>query len=209
VPLDEPSKNWIISHRGLWKSKVEQNSPQAFRNAAANGFAIETDVRDHQGELVVSHDVVSSFGSINFLEMDGFTKFALNIKEDGLFAHFERVRSKIESSSSFLFDGSIPQMYQVRKVGLPHALRLSEFEKEIPWKSQYLWIDGFDSDWWMNSNWILRKLDEFNCIFVSPELHGREHRAAFDWFAELKKHKGYNFSVCTDYPLELQEISSE
>jgi hypothetical protein len=100
-------------------------------------------------------------------------------------------------------------MYQVRKAGLPHALRLSEFEKEIPWKSQYLWIDGFDSDWWMNANLILKKLEEFNCIFVSPELHGREHRAAFDWFAELKKHRGYVFSVCTDYPLELQEISSE
>lgn len=209
MTLHESKSNWIICHRGLWTAQLEQNSTHAFRNASAHGFAIETDLRDHLGDLVVSHDVVSSYESVDFLEMDGITKFALNIKEDGLFNHFEKVRNKIESSSSFLFDGSIPQMYQVKRAGLPHALRLSEFENEIPWKSKYLWIDGFDSDWWMNADWIFKKLDEFNCVFVSPELHGREHKAAFDWFAELKIHKGFDFSVCTDYALELKEISHE
>ena len=82
----------IISHRGYWKRLAEQNTIKAFQRSFALGFGTETDIRDLQGELVVSHDMpkgdemrlekflalVSSYEDAHSLTL------ALNIKSDGL-----------------------------------------------------------------------------------------------------------------------------
>ncbi len=47
----------IISHRGFWKKSNEENSLKAFEESLSNGFGIETDIRDHDGNLVISHDI--------------------------------------------------------------------------------------------------------------------------------------------------------
>ena len=47
----------ILAHRGVWGSKEEQNSRSAIKHALAGGFGIETDIRDHDGQVVLSHDV--------------------------------------------------------------------------------------------------------------------------------------------------------
>ena len=47
----------IISHRGFWKSKNEQNTIISFQRSFENGFGIETDIRDLNGKLVISHDI--------------------------------------------------------------------------------------------------------------------------------------------------------
>ena len=44
----------IISHRGFWKEKKEQNTLESFKKAFQSGFGVETDIRDSQNELVVS-----------------------------------------------------------------------------------------------------------------------------------------------------------
>ena len=49
----------IIAHRGFWLEKSEQNSLKAFKKAFENGFGVETDVRDFNGELVISHDIAT------------------------------------------------------------------------------------------------------------------------------------------------------
>ena len=48
-------KSQIIAHRGYWCCEKEQNSERAFRKALSGGYGIETDVRDLNGEIVISH----------------------------------------------------------------------------------------------------------------------------------------------------------
>ena len=62
----------IIAHRGLWSEDVNfQNTKLAFQNALKNGFGIETDIRDSNGELVISHDVAdkNAMKLIDFLDL--------------------------------------------------------------------------------------------------------------------------------------------
>lgn len=47
---------WIIAHRGQWSNKAEQNSIVSIEKAFASGFAVETDVRERNGKLIISHD---------------------------------------------------------------------------------------------------------------------------------------------------------
>ena len=47
----------VLSHRGYWKTAVEKNTPTAFKRSFELGFGTETDVRDRNGELVISHDM--------------------------------------------------------------------------------------------------------------------------------------------------------
>ncbi len=171
------------------------------------GFSVETDVRSYLGQLIFSHDAPSDVTNFCDFEIFGESSHALNIKEDGLISQLVSVRGLIETTQSFLFDASIPQMYLAHNAGLPHALRFSEYERSIPWKSDYLWIDGLATDWWLDQEDIHDYLDNYRCVFVSPELHGRDHARAFEWFAELKVSRGQVFSVCTDFPQELSEIA--
>jgi glycerophosphoryl diester phosphodiesterase len=58
----------IISHRGFWRDKEEMNTRTSFLRAIENNFGIETDVRDHSGELVISHDMPIGDKNITFDE---------------------------------------------------------------------------------------------------------------------------------------------
>ena len=51
----------ILSHRGYWKKVEEKNTIQAFENSFSHGFGLETDIRDLNGKLVVSHDIPIEF----------------------------------------------------------------------------------------------------------------------------------------------------
>ena len=200
---------WIFAHRGLWLNSAAQNTPVSLADAFLAGFSVETDIRDFKGKLVISHDPIMSEIELVELSLTENRRFALNIKEDGLLPHFSRNFQNLVNSKSFLFDGSIPQMYGIWKLGIPHALRISEFEKEVPWLCEYLWVDGFESDWWQQKKEISSFMGNYHCVFVSPELHGRNHKRAFDWFAEKKRENIFEFSVCTDFPLELRSLCNE
>lgn len=50
----------IIAHRGYWLNPSEKNTTLAFSRALQYGFGIETDFRDFDGALVVSHDPPSA-----------------------------------------------------------------------------------------------------------------------------------------------------
>lgn len=204
VPSETDISGRIFAHRGLWTSLEDQNSHSALKKAFVNGYSVETDVREYLGRIVVSHDVLSSTTDLHELVLNGVDRFALNIKQDGMLDKFKIYRDQMLSSDSFLFDGSIPEMYKARTIGFPHALRMSEFEQEVPWKSDYLWIDGFNSEWWLGDSRINSLAEGSRLVFVSPELHGRDHLRAFDWFAEINAKGHFDFSVCTDFPLELE-----
>ena len=80
----------ILAHRGWWTKPAEKNSFEAIRRAIDAGFGIETDFRDLNGTIVISHDppqgevlcAESFFGLYAQIGTNG--RLALNIKADGL-----------------------------------------------------------------------------------------------------------------------------
>ena len=50
----------ILSHRGYWKTAEEKNTATAMHRSFSLGFGTETDVRDYNGKLVISHDIPDS-----------------------------------------------------------------------------------------------------------------------------------------------------
>lgn len=200
----------IYAHRGVWQSKELQNSKESILKTLELGFGIETDFRSSQGELVISHDPLYKVNYLNAKEVD-FTdiNLAINIKEDGLLEQFAKFICKTNSSKTFLFDGSIPEMYQIREKGLPHALRLSEFERELPWATEFIWVDAFKSDWWVNNTEIENYLRKHFLIFVSPEIHKRSNAIAWGYLKSLKNQGLTNFGVCTDLPIKFKEFIHE
>ena len=80
----------IIAHRGYWIKPNEKNTAIAFERALRLNFGIETDIRDVQGKLVVSHDMPSG-GEMDFSDFldlcllySKARPLALNIKSDCL-----------------------------------------------------------------------------------------------------------------------------
>ncbi len=195
----------IYAHRGIWRTPDQQNSLQSIEATRIAGYGVETDFRSKNQSLVISHD---PYDDSNLLAVDkiDFSEIpvAINVKEDGLLTQYESFFNKYPNRHTFLFDGSIPEMVKIREKGLPHALRLSEYENELPWESQFLWIDGFNSDWWMKSQLIFNLVEKYFVVFVSPELHNREVEGAWEFLSKLHSKGISQFGICTDYPDKLR-----
>ena len=80
----------VLAHRGWWRTKEEENSSVAIERALAEGFGVETDLRDLAGRVVVSHDPPRG-GELAFEALlaiadrhPGSGPLALNVKADGL-----------------------------------------------------------------------------------------------------------------------------
>lgn len=201
----------VLAHRGLWAAPEEQNTQKALRDALAHGFGLETDVRDDRGRLVVSHDFPEGGEQelVHLLDWcqscDGL--LALNAKADGLHATVQTLVETLPPREFFLFDMSIPQARQMARCSLPFAARISEFEsveglRSGPYaEARYLWIDCFDSDWFLCDRGVEKALATRATILVSPEVHGRDPEAAWSWVA-LMRSLGHRVGLCTDLPLE-------
>jgi len=84
----------ILAHRGKWDKKSEGNTLYSLIDALENGFGVETDIRDLDGEIVISHDPPQSNKCENFIKLSEFFEeynnlkifkpLALNVKSDGL-----------------------------------------------------------------------------------------------------------------------------
>jgi glycerophosphoryl diester phosphodiesterase len=197
--------DWIFAHRGDWHPDLVPNSSQALTNAFTNGFAIETDVRDFHGKLVVSHDPCIDSNAQLFEELFGENqRIAINIKSDGLSESIVRNLDLIVASESFIFDCSFPELLRYKKLGIPHAMRISEYEKELPWTPDYIWLDAFESDWWLEDLTAHELIKRIPSIIVSPELHKRNHHQVWDKAKSLRQ-SGIEVSICTDFPNQLAE----
>jgi hypothetical protein len=203
----------VISHRGLWKVQTERNSLSAFARSFAMGFGAEIDVRDLDGDLVVSHDPPCSGALLLSDVLDAHHSagspgtLAVNIKADGL---SDRLASVLASTQRwFAFDMSVPDMLSFRSAGLPFYTRRSEYE-EVPTllsDAGGVWMDCFMGDWWDERD-VAEYLEAGKAVcLVSPELHGRPNEAAWltwsGWDVRTHPHLG----VCTDHPsLALQVL---
>lgn len=182
----------------------EKNSPGAFSRSFDLGFGTETDVRDCAGRLVISHDmpVGNELDLADFLQIYAARNLplAVNIKSDGLVGTLKKAMQTAGVADWFVFDMSIPDMRSYLEEEVPVFARMSEVEKEPAWIDEVagIWLDGF-SDIWYDTNLIDRLLNKgLRVCIVSPELHGREHKA---FWAELSALSGRSgLMLCTDFP---------
>ncbi len=203
----------ILSHRGYWKDPVEKNSLVAFERSFKLGFGTETDVRDLQGTLVISHDIPQG-GEIlfkDFLDIaaayssqENPITLALNIKSDGLSAKVAAALNNYKQLESFVFDMSIPDMRSYFSENVAVFTRMSEFETKPVWleKASGIWLDSFDYDWFgFDELGEILKTGKRFCI-VSPELHQRPHLSLWSTLKKIELNEGS--MLCTDFPEDAQ-----
>lgn len=205
-------KNSVLAHRGWFNEDFMQNSKAALERGLLADFGIETDVRDLDGELVISHDPPLTKDDppslewlLNVLEKrPERSRVALNIKSDG---HAERIRSLVSERSLvkhqiYFFDMSIPDMQDYIRRGLPVYARLSEYEQDSTIINSVCgcWVDSFSGDFdQIKAAEEVISQGRRACI-VSPELHGREPGHIWQRIAETKLISSELFEICTDFP---------
>ena len=203
----------ILAHRGYWLNNIEKNTLVAFNRALEYGFGIETDFRDLNGKLVVSHDIPLD-GAIQISEfIDLYKKssttapIALNIKSDGLYFLVKNLILQSGMTSYFVFDMSVPDIRGYLCEQIPVFTRLSEYELFPAFleQSQGVWLDAFESEWY-ESSLIKNLLDKHKQVaIVSPELHSRSHLKLWEFLKANSFHQNPLILLCTDYPLEAKE----
>lgn len=204
----------ILSHRGYWKTPAEKNTTAAFARSFHLGFGTETDLRDLGGDLVVAHDppapgtlpAATLFGV--YQGIGGSLPLALNIKADGLQKLLPPLLAAYQVSHWFVFDMSVPDALGWLRVGAPTFTRHSDVEPHPPYYPQAagVWLDGFQADWW-DAAVVRRHLDAGKqvCV-VSPELHGRDPRPAWDRLAAAGLGADPRAMLCTDRPEDAREV---
>jgi glycerophosphoryl diester phosphodiesterase len=198
----------VISHRGYWKTPAEKNTTVAFARSFSMGFGTETDVRDLNGELVISHDMPCAPAMTLEHYLQGLAAFdspgltqAINIKADGT-AHALATAMKSCRHPWFVFDMSVPDMLQHLRVGNPTFARMSEYEP-LPTlllnQIRGIWLDAFRSTWYSRETIESLLKRGLQVCVVSPELHGRDDQAQL--WAALRHIRHYEgLILCTDLP---------
>ena len=206
----------ILSHRGFWTQPAEKNSFAALERSLLRGFGLETDFRDLDGELVVSHDPPRA-GAMRAAEFFALYRrvnnpdlpLALNIKADGLQALLKLLLDEAGIDNYFVFDMSVPDTLQWARAGMPYFVRHSEYEPEpVCYEGAAgVWLDEFKGHW-IGAGLIDHHLSAGKrvCI-VSPELHGRRHQPVWEdyrSFGALLENPG--LMLCTDLPEEARKF---
>ncbi len=207
----------ILAHRGF---EPNDNSISALMNGLRQGFGVETDVRDFNGEIVISHDAPTNLNQLLYLE--DFLKayndenhklpIALNIKSDGLATLLVDKISKFALKDYFVFDMSVPDQFQYfNKMNV--FSRISEFEKnfELLKLSQGCWLDEIGSPWVTVKDFeFIVKLQKPIAV-VSREIHGWNHLDLWEVIRRvLDKHEHeQDILLCTDLPNEARAYFNE
>lgn len=199
----------ILAHRGLWEKPFDKNSLDALGLALELGVGVETDVRDHNGILVISHDPCCGAGYtrledlfIRYNEIGSSNCLAINIKSDGLAAMLNRLLARYEISNYFVFDMSVPDLMDHVKNGNKVLARLSDYEpvSRLAEMVAGFWVDEYVS-FRPSAEFLSRQIENQKIFaFVSKELHGSDHAPRWDycWRLSSTYPKYDKFFVCTD-----------
>jgi glycerophosphoryl diester phosphodiesterase len=207
----------ILSHRGYWLEPAEKNSVAAFARSFSRGYGTETDLRDRNGALVISHDVADEGGlaADAFFQMHAAVNpelpLALNIKADGLHKLVANSVHRYGLTSAFVFDMSVPDMLGWLKAGVPTFARQSEYEQEPVLYDQAagIWLDSFINDWW-EVDLVEGHLERGKMIaIVSPELHGRSPDAVWKKLRDSCFRDDSRVMLCTDKPEAADRVIHE
>jgi hypothetical protein len=197
----------LLDHRAAWlNDKSLQNTMVAFKTSLTNGHGIETDIRDHNGQLVIAHDLPTQ-DSLPFEELLNLYRdlkssscLALNVKSDGLQNGVKTLLQKYSIFNYFVFDASIPDNVMYHRRELSFYLRHSDIE-QCPSKSspdlyespfcKGVWLDDFafsrktsPDKFFITKDVIKMHLNKGKSIaLVSPELHpwGRDLQSPIVW----------------------------
>ncbi|OQS38637.1 hypothetical protein [Chromobacterium haemolyticum] len=203
----------LLAHRGLWTQSKEKNSLQALSASFDLGIGIETDVRDCNGTLVISHDApladkVFSLEALLLAYIESSTRpmLALNIKADGLQAQLLEMLEKYSIDNYFVFDMSVPDTLGYQHLSMPFAARISEYEPSnvLAKTAGWIWLDAFLNEWY-DPAIIQHWLDQGKKVaVVSSELHRRPHLALWQSLKFLHDHPG--LYLCTDLVAQATEF---
>ena len=203
----------ILSHRGYWLVPEEKNTPVAFERALCHGFGIETDIREFNGELVISHDIATK-GSQPFSDfLSLYSHFspvtlALNIKADGLQSLLYEALIHYGIQNYFVFDMAVPDGLLYFNHGFNVFTRQSEQEL-IPsfyYQAQGVWMDCFLNDWATPELIDQHTKNGKKVCIVSPELHKRPY---LDYWLKLSNIKTHDIMLCTDVPREAYDFFND
>jgi hypothetical protein len=206
----------IIAHRGFWIESSEKNSVGAFKLALEHGFGIETDLRDFNGSVVISHDIPTEH-CITFKQFMAIVQeypsqtLSLNIKSDGLQKLSKQGLG--DYSDYFFFDMSIPDTLGYSKSELIFYTRYSDIELHPALLNEAtgIWLDNFSSNV-LDVNSLDRFLDlNKKVVLVSPELHGFTYWEYWNQLQEYLKsnpEKSQSIGLCSDKPLDAKEFFS-
>jgi glycerophosphoryl diester phosphodiesterase len=204
----------VLAHRGWWLKPEEKNSRLALSRAFENGFGVETDIRDLNGDLVVAHDMPSS--GVGVLKFDDFlglyrdsgagTVLALNIKSDGLSRSIQEALDAYGVKNYFVFDMSVPDTLGYLSSGMRVFTRRSEYEEgsRLDIRAEGHWLDAFEGDFVPCA--LMRECVAAGkaAALVSPELHRKQHllawQAWFDVARDLSDEQRARLMICTDFP---------
>lgn len=202
----------ILAHRGSWNHEIAKNSRQALSRALLGGFGLETDIRDLDGKLVISHDPPKYADDVIAFEwlLDLYASnacrgvLALNIKADGLMGQAKSALESYGISSYFAFDMSIPDMLPYVRNGMVAYSRVSEYEPQpaLIDECSGIWLDNFTGTFPQIETAVELGAYGKPIAIVSPELHKRPHEA---FWSSLRDHSGLDLSsllLCTDFPDE-------
>ena len=207
----------ILAHRGICLNGKKENTLNSLFKGLDEGFGVETDIRDFNGQLVISHDIPTNDSAIPLERLlryysDGkFTSIlGINIKSNGLHSQLHRELHDHNIKQYFVFDMSVPDTLGYLKMGMTTFIRQSDVEShpEMVPLTQGIWLDELIKPW-INAKVILGQTATTNSLcIVSPELHRREHKRqwsqiekALDLGCPEKK-----LMICTDYPHEAKRI---
>lgn len=212
----------LLAHRGFWTHKQEQNTLYSLKTALDYGFGIETDFRDFNGRVYVSHDCPLAEEAPNLVSLESFLelvsaydspKIACNVKADGLIdaMHADFAKFNLDLKNFKFFDMSIPQHYLYSKSSFDTWTRLSEFEPiSINYfNSSGYWLDGFHSDDVIIKNVKIITDDNVEFALVSSELHGRDPSVLWRFIRDNNIHNQDGFYLCTDLPIAAMEFFGE
>ena len=176
-----------------------------------NGFGIETDLRDYQEQLVISHNVATPASPLAQALFEAYraadcTAFlALNIKADGIQDLLKPLLDRYQIKNYALFDMSVPEMVVYEKMHLNFFSRQSELETQpvLYDKACGVWMDEWAEDW-ISAKAVLEHLENGKYVgIISPEIHGRN---PMHLWGELQQIKDDKVLLCTDVPLEARRF---
>ena len=207
----------ILAHRGLWTDPAAKNSRDALIAALDLGFGVETDFRDSEGVLWISHDPVIGDGAVRASrffedceEANRNGRLALNIKADGLQDMISDALevAGIPAERLFAFDMSVPDALGYIRRGFPVYSRASEYEPNPPFAdfAQGVWVDNFSGDFPQVQKTKELLGNGHRVAIVSPELHGRPHEGLWQEILGSGLHLHPDFELCTDFPNEAHRI---
>ena len=205
----------ILARGGVQRRPDERNTLDAFREAFRLGFGVQTDVRDRDGELVLAEAPPTGGWQLRFTDLLALYEvmgapgpLALAIRADGLAGRIKEALAESPVGQVFAFDMSAPETLGYLRSGLPTFTRQSEYEVEPVFYdlAAGVWLDSFNRDW-VDTQIVAGHLAQSKRVaLASPELRGRDHRAAWTAWSRLNH---AHVMLCTQFPAEAQVFFNE